>query len=67
MITKTYAVDGMTCNHCAMSVTEEIEEIGGITEVDVNLPAGKVTVTGESFTDEQISAAVTEAGFTFVG
>lgn len=57
-------VTGMTCQHCVMSVTEEVEEIDGVSAVEVDLETGSVTVTSsrEVSTDE-IAAAVTEAGF----
>ena len=43
--TTTYTVTGMTCGHCAASVTEEISEIAGVEAVDVVVETGAVTVT----------------------
>ncbi len=60
---QTYVVSGMTCQHCVASVSEEVSEVPGVTGVDVDLPSGRVTVTGEGFTDEAVHAAVTEAGY----
>lgn len=64
MSTATYTVSGMTCGHCVSSVTEEISEIAGVTDVSVDLPTGAVTVTsdGELSTDA-VRAAVQEAGY----
>lgn len=45
MSENTYTVTGMTCGHCVASVTEEISEIDGVTDVAVDLPTGIVTVT----------------------
>ena len=39
--TSTYTVTGMTCGHCAASVTEEISEIAGVEDVDVVLETGR--------------------------
>ncbi len=64
--TRTYAVQGMTCSHCVMSVREEVSEVAGVEEVDVDLGSGRMTVTGEAFTDEAIVAAVDEAGYEVV-
>ncbi|MDO5033209.1 heavy-metal-associated domain-containing protein [Corynebacterium sp.] len=64
MSTKNYTVTGMTCGHCEMSVKEEIGEIPGVTEVTADHTTGAVTVTGENFTDAQVSEAVAEAGYT---
>ena len=33
-MTSTYAVTGMTCDHCVRSVTEEVSEVPGVTAVD---------------------------------
>ncbi|WP_268891353.1 heavy-metal-associated domain-containing protein [Actinokineospora pegani] len=63
-----YTVTGMTCGHCANSVTEEISELDGVTDVQVDLPTGAVTVTSEADLDrERVAAAVTEAGYQLTG
>ena len=57
-------VTGMTCQHCVMSVTEEVGEIEGVRSVDVQLATGAVTVVSERALDlAEIAAAVEEAGF----
>ena len=65
------SVDGMTCGHCVMSVSEELSEIPGVKNVDVILNSGatsKVTVlTDTPLADAALSDAVSEAGFTLVG
>ena len=64
MDTQTYTVTGMTCGHCVASVTEEISEIDGVTDVAVDLPTGAVTVTSEQALDPApVRAAVEEAGY----
>ncbi|MFC4054748.1 heavy-metal-associated domain-containing protein [Actinomadura syzygii] len=64
MSTATYTVTGMTCGHCVSSVTEEVEQIAGVTGVDVDLPTGKVTVTSDApLDDAQVKGAVEEAGY----
>ncbi|AGF73680.1 heavy-metal-associated domain-containing protein [Corynebacterium halotolerans] len=62
-MTKNYIVEGMTCDHCKASVEEEISEVMGTQGVDVDLESGRVTVTGEGFSDDDIIAAVKEAGY----
>ncbi|MER7015103.1 heavy-metal-associated domain-containing protein [Saccharopolyspora sp. NPDC000359] len=60
----TYTVTGMTCEHCARSVTEEVGEIDGVTGVQVDLPSGAVTVTSDQEIDvDRVRAAVEEAGY----
>lgn len=66
MSTATYSVTGMTCAHCVSSVTEEVSEVPGVTEVVVSLESGTVTVTGDEavVTDTAVvRAAVEEAGY----
>jgi copper chaperone CopZ len=63
MAEKIYTVSGMSCGHCAASVTEELVEVPGVTEVDVDVPAGLVTVRGEGFGDDAVRAAIAEAGY----
>ncbi|SHK36613.1 copper ion binding protein [Pseudonocardia thermophila] len=68
MPTTVYKVTGMTCEHCVRSVTEEIQEIDGVTAVQVDLSTGGVTVTSERPLDEaQVRAAVEEAGYELAG
>ena len=56
----------MSCDHCAASVTEEVQQVDGVTAVVVDLEAGRVTVQGQGFSDE-VRAAVHEAGYEVVG
>ncbi|MGI6876739.1 heavy-metal-associated domain-containing protein [Amycolatopsis sp. 3B14] len=64
MTQQTYTVTGMTCGHCVASVTEEVGEIDGVTDVAVDLPTGRVTVTSEKeLTTDAVRAAVEEAGY----
>lgn len=67
MESKVYNVHGMTCGHCSSSVSGKIYEVSGVTDVQVDLAAAKVSVTGDAFTDDQIRAAVDEAGYRLVG
>ena len=60
----TYTVTGMTCGHCVSSVTEEVQEIPGVENVDVVLETGAVTITSAEPIDEAaVRAAVEEAGY----
>jgi len=64
MSTATYTVTGMTCGHCVNSVTEELTKIEGVSDVDVDLATGQVTVTSDGPVDDAtIREAVDEAGY----
>ena len=67
MSTTEYSVKGMTCDHCAGSVTAEIKKIPGVTNVDVDVDAGRVTVqSDQQVTDDAVVEAVEEAGYEVV-
>jgi copper ion binding protein len=61
--TRTYTVRGMTCEHCVASVSEEVGEIAGVDHVEVDLATGRLEVTGAAISDEEVGAAVAEAGY----
>ena len=61
--TRDYTVQGMTCSHCVLSVREEVSEVPGVSEVDVDLASGRLTVSGQAISDEAIRDAVSEAGY----
>ncbi|MFE9202810.1 heavy-metal-associated domain-containing protein [Micromonospora sp. NPDC007230] len=68
MVTTTYQVQGMTCGHCVSSVSTEVSAIPGVTDVQVDLASGQVTVTSESpLATDAVRAAVDEAGYDLVG
>lgn len=62
-----FQVTGMTCGHCEMSVREEIEELAGVSGITVSAQTGTLRVeTDGTVSDEAITAAVTEAGYSAV-
>ncbi|WP_329018388.1 cation transporter [Micromonospora rifamycinica] len=66
MITN-YQVKGMTCGHCVSAVSAEVAALDGVTEVQVDLAAGRVTVTSVGPLDTgAVRAAVDEAGYDLV-
>ncbi|MBS1676451.1 MAG: heavy-metal-associated domain-containing protein [Actinobacteria bacterium] len=60
---KTYAIEGMTCEHCERSVTEEVEELAGVEWARADRAAGRLVVHGESIEDIAIRRAVEAAGY----
>ena len=61
--TITYSVPGMTCDHCKRAVSGELVAVAGVSGVDVDLDTKLVTVTGDDLDDEQLRAAIEEAGY----
>jgi copper chaperone len=69
-VSTTVNVSGMTCGHCVSSVSEELEALAGVEQVDVDLNAGgvsTVTITStEALSAADIGEAVAEAGYLMV-
>ncbi len=64
MVTATYRVEGMTCEHCVRAVTSELSAIDGVRDVGVDLDSGTATVTSDAPLDRAaVEAAVDEAGY----
>ena len=62
--TSEYTVTGMTCGHCVASVTEEVQEISGVSDVQVDLSTGSLRFTStQPVADADVRAAVEEAGY----
>ncbi|WP_019874833.1 heavy-metal-associated domain-containing protein [Sporichthya polymorpha] len=67
MSTSEYKVQGMTCGHCVSAVTEELTKLPGVTDVQVDLASGRVTVQSDApLADPDVVAAVDEAGYEVV-
>lgn len=60
---REYLVEGMTCQHCVLSVREEVGELDGVAAVDVDLDSGRMVVSGRRLDDAAIAQAVAEAGY----
>jgi copper chaperone CopZ len=64
MATATYAIKGMTCDHCVSAVSAELGALPGVRDVRVDLAAGTATVTSAGPLDVQaVRDAVDEAGY----
>ena len=66
MNTTTYAVTGMSCEHCVNAVTTELGSLDGVSAVSVDLVAdgsSRVTVASDRpLSEEEVIAALEEAG-----
>jgi copper ion binding protein len=63
----TYQVAGMTCAHCASSVTAELVKLPGVSDVQVDVASGQVTVASQTrVSAESIATAIEEAGYEVV-
>ena len=59
-----FTVTGMTCGHCVAAVSAEVGKLANVTDVDIDLASGAVTVRSDGPVDEAaFEAAVDEAGY----
>jgi len=61
----TLNIEGMTCGHCVMHVTQALQKIKGVVKagVDLNKRIAVVTYQPGAVTKEQLIKAVEEAGY----
>ena len=55
-------ISGMTCGHCAASITKELAAVPGVHVLEVNHATGKAIVEGEA-SEENLVAAIDKAGY----
>ena len=61
---RKFTVTGMTCSACSAHVDKAVRKLEGVTEVNVNLLGGSMTVEWSgSLTEDGIIAAVVDAGY----
>lgn len=64
MPTNTYAVTGMTCEHCEGAIRAELSQLSGVTGVEVSSATGRLAVSSDAPVDDTaVIAAVDEAGY----
>ncbi|ROR30460.1 copper ion binding protein [Mobilisporobacter senegalensis] len=66
-MTKKISIEGMSCSHCVNHVKESLEELNGVTKVDVDLDTkSAVLESSEDIKDEDIKSAIDEVGYEVV-
>ena len=58
-----FAVDGMTCEHCVRAVTGAVGALPGVSDVTLDLVAGRVHVAGQT-DPAAVKAAIEQEGYT---
>ena len=68
MTTTHITVTGMTCGHCVNHVTTALKGLDGVTNVQIELEGGKVTIESAADLDSgSVAAAVADAGYAVAG
>jgi copper chaperone CopZ len=61
--TWTFAVPGMSCEHCERAVRGELLGVAGVESVEVDLATKAIVVTGEALSERALRAAIEDAGY----
>ena len=56
-------IEGMSCQHCVMSVKKAVEKITGVTSAEISIGNAKVTFDGSKTNRNEIAKAVEDAGY----
>ena len=67
METKTMHIEGMSCNHCKMSVEKALGGLIGVESAVVDLDTKQAVIRGMELNDRLMTDAVTDAGFEVKG
>lgn len=62
----TYAIEGMTCNHCVANVDKNLKAMEGVNDVSVDLQKGEAVVYG-NVDESKIKQVIESIGYTFKG
>ena len=64
---KTYVVAGMTCGGCAGKVSDQVEKLDAVEDIDVDLATGTLTLhTHAPLDDGDVHDAIERAGYKVV-
>ena len=59
-------IEGMSCNHCVMAVRKELSKISDLTVSSVEIGKAEGTRDVSKVTDQQLSLAVQDAGYSVI-
>lgn len=68
MVERTLNVEGMSCAHCKAAIEGELNKLDGVEHSDADFEKGTVEVRYDEsrVTDDDLRAAIEEAGYTLV-
>jgi copper chaperone CopZ len=59
----TLVVEGMSCEHCRVAITDEVSGVAGVDSVEVDLETKLVHVGGTDVDESAVIDAVDDAGY----
>jgi len=63
MDTLTLVAQNIKCGGCASAIQKGLGELENITDVEVNIDSGAVSITGQNLSTEQLSDKLAELGY----
>ncbi len=57
-----YTIPRMSCGSCEATITEEVQEVAGVEQIEIDLETKRLTVRGD-VDDAAVRAAISEAGY----
>jgi copper chaperone len=59
----TFVVEGMSCGHCKLAITDEVSRVSDVEAVEVELGTKLVRVRGAGVDAGDVVSAIDEAGY----
>ena len=66
MTSEELKIEGMSCEHCVMSVKKELEKVAGVRVEAVEIGKARVQYDESRVTRQEIARAIDEAGYQLV-
>lgn len=65
---KKISISGMSCEHCVKHVSTALQELSGVTKVEVSLAEKSAVIEASAdISDEVIKTAIDDAGYEVTG
>jgi copper chaperone len=62
MSQKTLEVEGLSCGHCKKAVETALEDLAGVKKAEVDLEAANIDIDYDGVAEEDLIAAIEDAG-----
>ena len=59
----SYNVLNVKCGGCATSIQNNLKALKGVTDIQVDVPSGKVTIVGDDLDENKIKSTLSEIGY----
>ena len=66
MTSEELKIEGMSCDHCVMSVKKELEKVAGVRVEAVEIGKARVQYDESRVRRQEIASAIDEAGYQLV-